>query len=95
LIVFRFLLGIFAFALIFLGVIAMVAPTPFGFVFVLLGFLILATVAPGFIRWMRKRWRWLDRRLDKLEEHAPRWLRKILKRSNPPDDEDTENGKDS
>ena len=66
LILFRFLLKIFAVALIVFGTITMISPVPFGFVFIALGFFLLAAVAPSFLRWLRKRWRWLDARLDRL-----------------------------
>lgn len=87
-IVFRIFVAAFAIVMMFFGVIVMIAPTPFGFVLVILGFLLLAAAAPALIRAIRKRWRWLDRRLDALTERAPRWLAKRLKESDPPDDED-------
>ena len=57
-ILFRFALAAFAIVLIFIGLLAMIAPTPFGFVLVILGFLLLASAAPGLVRWLRVRWRW-------------------------------------
>ncbi len=87
-IIFRIALTVFALALIFFGVIMMIAPTPFGFVFLILGFLLLATVAPSFIRGLRRRWRWFDRRLQALEKRSPRWIAKILRRTAPRREED-------
>lgn len=78
---FRFALTIFAIALIVFGVIMTISPIPFGFVFVVLGFLLLAAVAPAFLRWFRKRWRWLDRKLDRLQETLPGWLARHLRKS--------------
>ena len=89
-ILFRFALAAFAIILIFVGAIVTIAPTPFGFILIVLGFLLLASAAPGVVRWLRVRWRWLDRRLDKLEERAPRWLAKIFQRTNPDDEEEEE-----
>jgi hypothetical protein len=60
----RILLAAFAIVMIAFGVVAMIAPTPFGFVFVILGFLLLAAAAPAFIGKLRGHWPWLDRRLD-------------------------------
>ena len=92
-ILFRFVLAGFAVILIFVGAIVTIAPTPFGFILVILGFLLLASAAPGVVRWLRGRWRWLDRRLDKLEERAPRWLAKIFQRTDPGDNEEEEASK--
>lgn len=89
-IVFRIAVAAFAIIMMIFGVAMMIAPTPFGFVLVILGFLLLATAAPAIVRALRKRWRWLDRRLDALTEKAPRWLAKRLKESDPPEDEDDE-----
>lgn len=71
----------FAIILIVIGLIAMAAPTPFGFVFVALGFALLTAVAPDFVRWLRRRWRWLDRILQQLEKVLPDWLAKHLRKS--------------
>lgn len=82
-ILFRLSLAILALAMVFFGVIVMIAPTPFGFVFVILGFLLLASVAPAFVRGMRKYWRWFDRKLSNLEKRSPRWIAKILHKTAP------------
>ena len=87
-IVFRVALAIFALILIFIGAVAMIAPTPFGFVFVGLGFLILASAAPSLVRWLRRRWRWLDRQLDRLQKHGPRWVFHHLRHSDPQKNEE-------
>jgi hypothetical protein len=78
-IAFRFLLTIFAGALIFFGVVMSISPLPFGFVFVILGFLILAAAAPGFLRWMRKRARWFDKIVHGVEKVLPHVLAKHLR----------------
>lgn len=90
-ILFRIATAILAFAFIFFGVIAMIAPTPFGFVLVFMGILLLSASMPGVLRWWRRFWPWLDRRLDAIQENGPRWLRRLLRRSDPQDDEDSEN----
>ena len=87
-ILFRILVAAFAIVLIFVGVIVSITPAPFGFILVILGFLLLASAAPGVVRWLRVRWRWLDRQLDKLEERGPRWLAKIFSRTDPDEDEE-------
>lgn len=79
--VFKLLVTIFAIVLIIVGLAAMAAPTPFGFVFVALGFALLAAVAPDLVRWLRRRWRWLDRIIRKLEKILPDWLAKHLRKS--------------
>jgi len=87
-ILFRFVLAAFSIILIVAGAIVMIAPTPFGFILIILGFLLLASAAPGIVRWLRVHWRWLDRRLDKLGDRAPRWLAKLFQRTDPDEDEE-------
>lgn len=93
-ILFRFALAVFAIFLIFIGLLVMIAPTPFGFILIILGFLLLASAAPGLVRWLRMRWRWLDQQLDKLEERGPGWLAEIFRRTDP-DEEGEEKEKRS
>ena len=83
---FRALVVLFAFVMILFGAAMMVAPTPFGFVIVGLGLFLLATAAPPVVRGMRTRSRWLDARLDALQDRGPDWLSERLKRSDPPED---------
>jgi CBS domain containing-hemolysin-like protein len=77
----RILLAAFAIVMIAFGVVAMIAPTPFGFVFVILGFLLLAAAAPAFIGKLRGHWPWLDRRLDALASRLPPSLARPLQKS--------------
>lgn len=88
--IFRLAIAIFAVILIVFGLAVMIAPTPFGFILVILGILLFATAAPELFRKLRKRWKWLDRRLDAFQRRAPRWLAKRLKLSDPETDEDDE-----
>lgn len=87
---FKIALTFFAIALIVFGVIASVSPVPFGFVFIVLGLLLLAVVAPTFMRFFRKRWRWFDRQLDRLQEKLPNWIGRRLKASDIDHDEEDE-----
>lgn len=80
---FRVALGVLALVLIFVGVIAMIAPTPFGFVLVILGVILLAFAAPAFIRRMRKSWPWFDAALTRIARRAPRRLRSLLDKTAP------------
>lgn len=79
----RILTILFAIFLIVFGIIWTISPIPFGFIFIILGILLLAAVAPGFLRWFRKYWRWLDAVLDRLQNFLPRWLAAPLRRSDP------------
>ena len=79
--VFKFLVSIFAILLIIIGIIVAPSPIPFGIIFISIGFLLLSASAPDLIRWLRRRWRWFDRQLKKLEAKAPRWLARQLHRS--------------
>lgn len=80
-IAFKFLVTIFAIILIFAGIVLTPTPAPFGIILILIGFLLLAAVSPDMMRWLRRRWRWLDRQLIKLERILPRWLARQLRKS--------------
>ncbi|MEM8937303.1 MAG: hypothetical protein AAGC77_12925 [Pseudomonadota bacterium] len=84
----RLILAVIAIVLIAVGIVAFIAPTPFGFIVLGIGFVLLAVSAPGLVRGFRKRWKWLDRIMYDLEKHAPGWLARRLKESDPPEDED-------
>lgn len=83
----RIVLSIIAIALIIVGAVFFIAPTPFGIFIVSAGFLLLAAVAPGILRKWRTKWPWLDRRLDGLERKGPGWLARILHNSDPSQDD--------
>ena len=66
-IAFKFLVTIFAIFLIIVGLVVTPTPVPFGIIFVIIGLFLLAAVSPDIMRWLRRRWRWLDRQLKKLQ----------------------------
>lgn len=94
-IIFRALVTVFAVMLILVGFIITPTPLPIGLLFIALGFLLLATVAPEAVRWIRRRWPWLERQLDKAQEKAPEPIAKILRRSDPPHDDEEEEDDDN
>lgn len=71
--------------LVSLGILAMVAPTPLGFVVVGVGLVLLGWTFPEAVRRARRRWKGLDRQLDRLQARGPAWLVRLLSRSDPPD----------
>ncbi|MEL6324480.1 MAG: hypothetical protein AAFQ84_09665 [Pseudomonadota bacterium] len=79
----RFLAACLSLVLILAGLVAMLAPTPFGFVIVGLGLVLLGWSAPGAVRWIRRRWLWLDRQCDRLQASGPGWLARLLALSDP------------
>ena len=86
--VFKFLVVVFAFILIGVGMITAITPIPFGLPLVLIGFLLLATVSPATLRFIRRRWRWLDQRLKWLQKKLPRWMTRSLRKSDPDGDDE-------
>ena len=80
---FRVIIIIIALALILVGVITTPTPIPFGIVLIGCGLLLLVSFAPEFVRWVRKHWRWLDRKLKNLQQNGPGWIAKPLKRTDP------------
>ncbi len=86
-IVFRFAVSLFAILLILFGLVWTISPIPFGFVFLILGFLLLLSAAPGEIRWLRRRWRWFDRAMHGLEKRMPEWIAKRLRATDHDHDE--------
>ncbi|MCB2099030.1 MAG: hypothetical protein KDE05_15475 [Parvularculaceae bacterium] len=89
-IVFRIAVSIFALLLIGFGVVLTISPIPFGIVLVILGFLLFVSAAPAEVRWLRKRWRWFDRMMHRLEDRLPEWIAKRLRASDY--DHDKEDG---
>lgn len=89
-IVFRFAVSAFALLLIVLGVALTISPIPFGFVLVFFGLALFAAVAPAEVRWLRKRWRWFDRVMHRLEKRLPEWIAKRLRASDYDHEEDEE-----
>ena len=86
LILLRIAVAVLALALIIVGFIAMIAPTPFGFVLVFAGLFMLTFAAPGFVQFLRRRWRRFDVLVAGLARRAPRCLRKALEKTAPGDD---------
>ncbi len=87
---FKIVVAIFAILLIIIGIVVAPSPVPFGIVFIVLGFFLLSAVAPDLIRWLRRRWRWFDRQLTKLEKRLPAWIARQLRRSKVPEEDDGE-----
>lgn len=79
--IFRIAVTGFAVALIGFGIIWTISPIPFGIVVVAAGLALLISVAPAEIRWLRRRWRWFDRAMHRLEEKLPEWIAKRLRAS--------------
>jgi hypothetical protein len=87
---FRFAVALFAIAMILLGAVLTPSPLPFGIVLIVLGLLLLATVAPAFVRFLRKTFRWFDKAMHWLEDHLPAFIARPLKVTDfehPEDDE--------
>lgn len=80
-IVIRFLISALAIAMIGFGLVLTISPIPFGFVLVILGVLLFVSVAPAEVRWIRRRWRWFDRMMHRLEKRMPEWIAKRLRDS--------------
>lgn len=78
-IIFRIAVTAFAVLLILFGAIWTLSPIPFGFIFLILGFLLLVAAAPGEVRWLRKRWRSFDRAMHGLEKRLPEWIARRLR----------------
>ena len=87
---FKFLVVVFAFILIAVGMVTAITPIPFGLPLVFIGFLLLATVSPATLRYIRRRWRWLDQRLKWLQKKLPRWMTRSLRRSDPDNEDESE-----
>ena len=87
---FKFLVAAFGVLLIVIGIIVAPSPIPFGIIFILLGFFLLTAAAPDFVRWVRRHWRWMDRKLLGLEKRLPKWLARQLRRSAPKNDKEEE-----
>ena len=78
-IVFRIAVSAFALLMVGFGLVLTVSPIPFGFIIVIIGFLLFVAVAPAEVRWLRRRWRWFDRTMHRLEKRLPEWIAKRLR----------------
>jgi hypothetical protein len=78
---FRIAVSIFAVLLIGFGAVLTISPIPFGLILVVIGFLLFVTAAPAEVRWLRRRWRWFDRMMHRLENRLPEWMAKRLRNS--------------
>ncbi len=78
-ILFRFAVTVFSLLMIGFGLILTISPIPFGIVIVVMGLMLFVTVAPGEVRWLRRRWRWFDRLMHAAEKRLPEWLAKRLR----------------
>ena len=81
--------------MIIIGIIVAPSPIPFGIIFVALGFFLLAATAPDLVRWLRRRWRWFDRQIKRLERILPRWMTAPLRNTDPDDEEEDEDEEDN
>ncbi len=91
-IIFRVLAGVLGLLLILFGTVAAISPIPFGVVFVFIGLILLGIVAPPtrpWLRGLRRRWGWLDDRLDEAQEVWPEPIAKPLRESDPCEEEKT------
>ncbi len=88
--IFRFIVAAFAIVLILIGMVTAITPVPLGLPLIFVGFLLLATISPATLRFIRRRWGWLDRRLKWLQRKLPRWMTRSLRKSDPHPDKDEE-----
>ena len=80
-IILRVTVTIFGVILILVGIPLTPSPIPFGLVFIALGMSLIVWASPAAVRWLRKHWRWFDRRMDWLTDHLPGPIAQFLRRS--------------
>ena len=81
--------ALIAIVLIVVGVLTSISPVPLGFVLVLVGIVVLALADPHarpMLRWLRRRWPWLDRRLRGAQKKAPTAIAEPLEETDPTHD---------
>ncbi|MEM8771760.1 MAG: hypothetical protein AAGD92_08935 [Pseudomonadota bacterium] len=83
----RVIIAVAGLVLILVGAATAVTPIPFGLPLAAVGFLLFASAMPGILRRLRRRWRWLDKRLVWLQSRLPDWLSRTLRRSDPHQEE--------
>ena len=79
-------MSLFAVTLIVIGVVTSISPVPFGFVLVVIGVIVLALADPRarpVLRWLRRRWPWLNRRLRGAQAKAPTAIAEPLEETDP------------
>ncbi|MGV6801675.1 MAG: hypothetical protein ACWA5L_07115 [bacterium] len=82
----RFLLSLLAVAIIVIGTLLMISPLPLGVFLIIFGFLMLVVVNPAarpVLKWFRQTLPWIDRQLDRVEDHSPDIIAEPLRESDP------------
>lgn len=95
-IVFRFLVATFALLLIIGGAVLTISPIPGGIFIFLMGLIVFAAAVPKPVRALRKRWRWFDRFMHRIERFLPKFIARRLKESDweHPDEKDEHDKED-
>ncbi len=86
----RLIVSIIAIVMIVIGFVTMISPIPFGIILILLGLVLLTLADPHsrpILKWIRKRWPWLDRLLANAQEHTPPIISEPLKETEPEKEE--------
>jgi hypothetical protein len=89
----KFAVAAFAVALIVAGAVLAISPIPGGMVVFAVGVILLAVVMPSAVRGLRRRWKFFDRLMHRIEKILPKWLARKLKASDydhAPDEVDDE-----
>lgn len=72
------------FILLFIGIIGVLTPIPFGLFFLILALLFLIPTTPSVVngvRYLRRRYPWFDRRMDAVTCRLPYPYRRVLRRT--------------
>ena len=89
----KLILSIIGILLILVGIVLVPLPIPFGLILIFLGTLLLVTVnsaARKIVKSLRRRWKWLDRLLDRAAEKLPHDVAEPVEATKPLDDEEEE-----
>lgn len=87
--------ALFAFALIVAGAVLTLSPIPGGILILAVGLILFASVMPSAVRWLRRRWRFFDRLMHRLEKILPEWVARRLRASDYDHEQDDVENKNS
>jgi CBS domain containing-hemolysin-like protein len=88
--VLKFLVGVFAIALIVAGLVLTFSPIPGGIIILTLGVSLLAMVSPAAVRVLRRRWKAFDRFMHAVERYLPGFLARRLRQSDHEHEDETD-----
>ncbi len=86
--VFLYVQAVIGWLFILVGLVLWPLPLPFGLIMLIIGIALVVPTSPGMrrlLRGLRKRYPVLDRQLERMRPHLPKFMRTMIERTRPRD----------